>query len=101
MGSKADFRHIVAAATNEKPVRLPLYEHNISPRFMEQAMNVQFADMINGDSRDIKRFFECFCEFFNIMSYDTVSFEVCITEMLPGHGALFGGKPGRIGLSVL
>jgi hypothetical protein len=35
------------------------------------------------------------------MSYDTVSFEVCITEMLPGHGALFGGKPGRIGLSVL
>ena len=26
------------------------------------------------------------------MTYDTVSYEVCITEILPGHGAIMGGK---------
>ncbi len=30
------------------------------------------------------------------MTYDTVSFEVCITETLPEHGAIMGGRPGPI-----
>jgi uroporphyrinogen decarboxylase len=30
------------------------------------------------------------------MTYDTVSYEVCITEILPDHGAIMGGKPGPI-----
>jgi hypothetical protein len=27
-----------------------------------------------------------FCDFFKSMTYDVVSFEMCITEVLPGHG---------------
>lgn len=30
------------------------------------------------------------------MIYDTVSYEVCITEILPDHGAIMGGRPGPI-----
>jgi uroporphyrinogen decarboxylase len=30
------------------------------------------------------------------MTYDTVSFEVCVTDLLPGHGAIMGGKAGPI-----
>jgi len=30
------------------------------------------------------------------MTYDTVSFEVTITDQLPEHGAILGGKPGPI-----
>lgn len=30
------------------------------------------------------------------MTYDVVSFEVCITEVLPDGGAIKGGKPGPI-----
>jgi uroporphyrinogen decarboxylase len=30
------------------------------------------------------------------MTYDTVSYEVCIGEILPDHGAIMGGRPGPI-----
>ena len=30
------------------------------------------------------------------MTYDTVSFEVTITDLLPEHGAILGGRPGPI-----
>ena len=30
------------------------------------------------------------------MTYDTVSFEVTITDLLPDHGAILGGRPGPI-----
>jgi uroporphyrinogen decarboxylase len=81
---------------NRRPKRLPIYEHIISPKIMEQIINVSFAELINGNLADELAFFDCYCRFFKEMTYDTVSFEVCITEILPDHGAIMGGRPGPI-----
>ncbi|MCD4751933.1 MAG: hypothetical protein K8R40_02565 [Anaerolineaceae bacterium] len=91
-----DYRYVVDACFNRRPARLPIYEHLINPPFMENILNVKFAELINGDQQDQVQFFNHYCHFYQQMTYDTVSFEVCITEILPENGALMGGKPGPI-----
>jgi uroporphyrinogen decarboxylase len=91
-----DYHHMLDACTNRRPKRLPIYEHIINPPFMEKVTNVKFADLINGDTNDLDEFFHHYCRFFQQMTYDTVSFEVCITSILPDNGAIMGGKPGPI-----
>ena len=96
MNFKPDFTNILSAANNQKPKRLPLYEHIISPAIMEKILNVKFADRINGNENDIKYFFSQYCRFFKEMTYDTVSYEAGVIETLPDFGALWGGKPGPV-----
>lgn len=91
-----DYRHMVDAVRNVRPARLPVYEHIINPGFMEQLFGYPFAELANGDDADLDRFFEHYCRFWREMTYDTVSYEVCITEILPGGGALLGEHPGPI-----
>ena len=96
MDFEPDYRHIAAAANNKRPSRLPVYEHYISPAIMEEALGRSFADLQNGSESELREFFTNFCRFFKEMTYDTVSYEVCITEILPDHGAIMGGRPGPI-----
>ena len=91
-----DYRYMLDVLNNRRPARLPVYEHIISPKIMEQVLGVQFADLIEGGPSDQEEFFGQYCRFFQEMTYDTVSFEVTITDLLPGHGAILGGKPGPI-----
>ena len=91
-----DFRNIVAAANNRRPKRLPLYEHIICPTIMEKILDVKFAEMEKGDNSDLDGFFSQYCRFWKEMTYDTVSYEVCATEILPGGGALLGETKGAI-----
>lgn len=91
-----DYSNIVDAANNIKPKRLPLYEHIISPHIMEKILELKFAELQFGNQKDMQEFFRNFCRFFKKMTYDTVSFEVCITSILPDNGAITGGKPGPI-----
>ena len=91
-----DYRYMLDVLNNRRPARLPVYEHIISPKIMEQVLGVQFADLIEGGPSDQKEFFRQYGRFFQEMTYDTVSFEVTITDLLPGHGAILGGKPGPI-----
>jgi len=91
-----DFRNIVAAANNQRPKRLPLYEHIICPTIMEKILDVKFAEMEKGDSADLDGFFAQYCRFWKEMTYDTVSYEVCVTEILPGGGALLAETIGVI-----
>jgi uroporphyrinogen decarboxylase len=81
---------------NRRPARLPIYEHLINTPFIEAVLGVKFGDLFNGDRRDLSEFFRHYCGFWQAMSYDTVSFEVCITEILPEGGALLGERPGPI-----
>jgi uroporphyrinogen decarboxylase len=96
MTFQPDYRHMVEVLHNRRPARLPLYEHIISPKIMEKILAVEFADLQGGAGPDLREFFTHYCRFFKEMSYDTVSFEVCITEILPDHGAIMGGRPGPI-----
>ena len=96
MAFQNDYHHILDVLANKRPKRLPIYEHIISPAIMEKILDVQFAELWNGSRTDRIEFFSQYCRFFQEMSYDTVSFEVCIVEILPDNGALAGGKPGPI-----
>ena len=53
---------------------------------MEKILNVQFAALFEGPAQDLDEYFKHYNHFFQAMTYDTVSFEVCITEILPEHG---------------
>ncbi len=96
MDFQPDYKHFLDVMANKRPKRLPLYEHIISPTVMEAILERSFADLYRGDRRDLAEFFHHYCRFFREMTYDVVSFEICITEILPGSGALSGGRPGPI-----
>jgi uroporphyrinogen decarboxylase len=96
MAFQPDYRHMLDVLANRRPARLPLYEHIISPVIMEQYLDRPFADLQQGDDADLEAFFTLYCRFFEELTYDTVSFEVCITEILPDHGAIIDGGPGPI-----
>jgi len=93
---RPDFTHFSELMQNRRPARLPIYEHNISTGVMEKILDCRFAELIRGSEADITEYFKHYSGFFKEMSYDVVSYEVCITEVLPGHGALSGGKAGPI-----
>ena len=88
---------MAAVMANQRPERLPLYEHIIAPEVMEKVLNMRFADLERSDRpADLDEFFRHYCAFFRAMTYDTVSYETLITDILPDHGALMGGRPGPI-----
>lgn len=93
---KPDYRNLIKAATNNKPARIPLYEHIISEKIMEQILNKNFVDLYNGNREDKREYFRNYISFFEEMGYDTVSFERCIGSVMPGSGALGQNKPGVI-----
>lgn len=84
------------AVNNRKPPRLPLYEHTISEKIMERITGKEMTGLDLENAADRKAFFTRYCAFFRDMTYDTVSYEVCISEILPDHGAILGGRPGPI-----
>lgn len=96
MDFEPDYRHILNAAWNKRPERMPVYEHKISPEIMSRILRDDFADLINGDDSDMRHYFNSFCKFYKQMTYDTVSFEANVTWVLPDGGALRGGKSGPI-----
>ena len=91
-----DYHYMLDVLANRRPARLPVYEHLINPPFMESVLGEKFADTQFGGPADIANFFEHYCRFYRSMTYDTVSFEVTITDLLPEHGAILGGKKGPI-----
>jgi uroporphyrinogen decarboxylase len=93
-----DYRNVVEAAYNRRPKRLPLYEHSIHPAIMGKILGVKMTDWpAAGASRDeLRDFFSAYTRFWREMTYDTVSFEGGICDILPEHGAILGGRPGPI-----
>jgi len=87
-----DYQNMLDVLANHRPARLPVYEHIISIPVMEKILGVSFGSLYDGDDCDLNEFFHHYCRFWQEMTYDTVSYEVCITEILPGPGALKGGK---------
>ena len=83
-----NFQNIVDAASNKEAKRLPLYEHIISPKVMEEVLGRKFKEMLEGNASDKREFFRNYNGFFRKMGYDTVSFECCAGEAMPGSGAL-------------
>jgi uroporphyrinogen decarboxylase len=93
---KPDYRNIELSARNIEVARLPLYEHVISVKMMETLLNKPFADLANGDYADKKEYVRHYCQFYEKMGYDAVSFEMCIGAIMPESGSLGGHKDGAI-----
>ena len=91
-----NYNHIVKAARNIQPDRMPLYEHIISEAIMEKITGKKFAALRDGCKNDKREYFRHYNGFFKAMGYDTVSFERCIGPIMPGSGALGSHKPGAI-----
>lgn len=87
-----DYRHVLAVMHNERPERLPLYEHAISSYSMEKILGSSFAGLDDGNAADLGEYFRQYCRFFREMTYDVVSYEVCLGGILPGDNAICGGK---------
>jgi uroporphyrinogen decarboxylase len=91
-----DYRNIVDAAYNRVPKRTPLYEHIIAPSVAEQVTGRKFAQLLEGDDRDLVEYFRQYADFYRQCGYDTVSFECCVGPAMPGSGALGNHAPGCI-----
>jgi uroporphyrinogen decarboxylase len=87
-----DYRHIEAVMANRRPARLPLYEHLVNPESIEQILGITFSDLLaSDDPGDLAEFFRLYCDFFKRMTFDTVSFEICIGSFIGDHSAICGG----------
>ncbi|MBI5832028.1 MAG: hypothetical protein HZB16_06925 [Armatimonadetes bacterium] len=92
MPFQPDYRHFAALMRNERPARLPFYEHVFSPAIMETVLEREFMGLSGGDAADQVEFFRLYNQFFAQMGYDTVIWEVCVGGILPGNSALCGGR---------
>ena len=92
-----NYEHLIQAAKNIKPDRIPLYDHNVDEPFISKYLGKNLAPLLkSGKPEDLRTYFKHFCKFFKDMGYDTVSFEYCIGPVMPGSGSLGGHKPGEI-----
>ncbi|UCE07658.1 MAG: hypothetical protein JSW07_06380 [bacterium] len=95
MEFEPDYHHIIKAASNIRPSRLPLYEHQIDTSLMTMILGEDIQSSSN-NKKDLYYSYGRQCEFWKEMTYDTISFEVQICPILPDHGAIYGGRPGPI-----
>jgi uroporphyrinogen decarboxylase len=84
------FENIVKAAKNIEVERIPLYEHGIGHKVMEDILNKSLVDIIYGDFDDKKEYVRRISEFYKKMGYDFVNFDMNIGGAMPGSGALGG-----------
>ena len=91
-----DYRNMVVAAYNRTPKRIPLYEHLVDDAFITKYLGKPVEELMQGNGADMDEGMERYCGFFFELGFDTVSFERCITGILPGAGALYSHAPGSI-----
>lgn len=80
-----NYKNIECCAKNEKPLYVPMYEHLISDKIMEKLTGVRFS---GAKGKNWREYFKNYCAFYRDFGYDAVSFEGCVTAVLPGGGAL-------------
>ena len=90
-----DYNNLLDVLHNRKPQRLPLYEHIIDIPFISKAVNKDIV--LQGNSaKNLEAFYSQLIGFWKDMTYDGFAYEAAICEILPGHGAIKGGRPGPI-----
>lgn len=90
-----DYRNILAVLNNQRPDRLPLYEHAIDPPFIRKVIG---RDLVIQGTRaqDYEDYYRTVSGFWKEMTYDSFAYEAAICDIIPGHGAINGGMAGPI-----
>jgi uroporphyrinogen decarboxylase len=95
MEFQPDYRQIEKVLHNLRPERLPLYEHHIDKPFIEKFKD-RTIDLQGSKPLDYEEYYRQIIGFWQEMTYDAFDFEAAICDILPGHGAIFGGMLGPI-----
>jgi uroporphyrinogen-III decarboxylase len=90
-----DYQNLLSVLNNQRPKRLPLYEHHIDVPFVAKALGTELI-LPKGNLADLKEYYRKIIGFWLDMTYDGFDFEAAICDILPGHGAIMGGMKGPI-----
>lgn len=95
MSFQPDYREIEKVLYNQRPERLPLYEHHIDRPFIEKVVGKDIC-LAGNKPIDFEAYYRQIIGFWKDMTYDAFDYEAAICEIFPGHGAIFGGMLGPI-----
>jgi hypothetical protein len=95
MEFQPDYRQIEKVLHNQRPDRLPLYEHHIDLPFIEKVVGKKIG-FEGGKSEDYEEYYRQVIGFWKDMTYDAFDYEAAICDIIPGHGAISGGMLGPI-----
>jgi uroporphyrinogen decarboxylase len=90
-----DYRNLLSVLHNERPKRLPVYEHHIDVPFISKFMGEDIG-LQNNNSADLENYYRKITGFWKGMTYDAFDYEAAICDIFPDHGAIMGGRPGPI-----
>ena len=85
---ESNYQFFLQAMRNEKPERMPIYEHNIDAGFIQKVIDVPMVELSNGSLADQRKFMKHYVDFWVNNGYDTVSYELGIPLSCPGSGCL-------------
>lgn len=92
-----DYTNFIGAAKNIYQKRIPLYEHGVCLSTMEKITGAPIQGLYEAtEPEKIRHYMKGFCNFWKQMGYDTVTWEIGITSVMPGNGALGAHLPGCI-----
>ena len=90
-----DYTNLLQVLSNQKPRRLPIYEHHIDAPFISKVLGEEL-NYENLNANELNEYYQKIIGFWKDMTYDGFDFEAAICDILPGHGAIMGGMPGPI-----
>jgi hypothetical protein len=94
-GFQPDYNYILDVMHNRKPKRLCLYEHLIDNSFISKLLGRDIEPQ-SIKPFDLEAHYSEIAGFWKGMTYDAISYEGWICDILPGHGAIKGGMRGPI-----
>jgi uroporphyrinogen decarboxylase len=80
---------------NQRPGRLPLYEHHIDLPFISEYLGKEIG-LQGVEPKDYMEYHRNIAGFWKTMTYDAFDYEAAICDIFPDHGAIMGGRPGPI-----
>ena len=92
-----NYEHVVNAARNIKPERLPQCDFCIDPKLMEKVLDIKFADLKESkELADRREYARINAAALKDLGHDVVEFEACFSELINQAKSLKGLEPGPI-----
>ncbi len=90
MKFQPNYQNLLQVLNNQRPQRLPLYEHHIDAPFISKARGKPIG-LSGNKPQDYLAYYREIIGFWRDMTYDGFDYEAAICDIFPGHGAILGG----------